>query len=181
MNGDFIQITGLPRCGSAFLSVMFNHEPDCISFHDLAATDENWRSTIETAIQNNQFIADCSTYAYLPKALTLPSTKVYIRQNPLLSRERAIKAFKFEIPLNSIMELHHTAERWALIHNALTIELDELFKLSTLEKIWSYCFQGKRDFPSQKIAHLLTMNVQRNNPSEVFSIKACEHLGPTLL
>jgi hypothetical protein len=55
----------------------------------------------------------------------------------------------------------------------MTIEEGELFKMDTLRRIWVHCFNSERNFPEEKAARLVTMNIQRHEPEKVFSIENC--------
>ncbi len=45
MKGKLFQICGLPRFGSAFMSVLFSLEADCLGLHEQGATDPNWKQS----------------------------------------------------------------------------------------------------------------------------------------
>lgn len=168
---NLFQITGLPRSGTAFISTMFSLERDCIGLHEEGAENRNWKKTIDDLLLRYEFVADCTTYGFLPKASRTESVKVYLNKDPELSRSECQERFKYEIPFGSFDQLKVIADRWAIENNALVIDAKDLFNISSLKKIWDHCFAGRRLFPEDKVSRLVTMNIQRQNPENVFSIE----------
>lgn len=177
MKGQLFQITGLPRFGSAFMSIMFSLEADCIGIHEQAAADPAWVQTIENLRDRWQYVADCSTYGYFPKATVCDSIKVYVKKEPVLSAAECTEKFGYFVDANGFKNIRSYADQWAIEHGALTVDEGQLFRMDTLEKVWVYCFRGARQFPSEKVSRLLTMNVQRHEPEKVFSIENGQRLA----
>lgn len=169
----FIQITGLPRSGTAFLSVLFTHVKDAQVFHELAATDNDWRLQHSQSMHSPRgVVIDCSTYGYLPKAIIPDARKVFIRQPWEESLQRAIKAFGFTPPAEGFRALAKMSDQWAEQWMPLIVDRENLFKIESLRLIWDYCLEGAQEFPEAAAAHLLLMNVQRQNGAEIFNEKA---------
>lgn len=166
--GKLIQVVGTPRSGTAFLSVMLSLCPNCIGYHELAASGPNWKFTIKQALQNWQYVADCTTYGFLPKAVVKDSIKLYIPQDVEQSRLKCAEAFGYEPDAHNFHALDKMAKNWAREWNPLTIPAEELFTFGNMLKIWKHCFQGHEPFPGQKVEQLLKQQIQRMNPEVVF-------------
>lgn len=169
MNQD-IQITGLPRCGSAFLATLLNLTPRCIGFHDVISTDVHWLDTLERARDEYDFVADCGTYQFLPKATIPGATKVFIRRPSSESREEAQKRFGYPIDPGSYRLLETLAEEWIAEERPLVVNYATLWNVRSLEEIWNHCFAGEVRFPEQKAALLLHNNIQRHDPEKAFAM-----------
>lgn len=153
------------------MSVLFSLENDCIGLHEQGATDPDWKRSIEQYRMRYKYVADCSTYGYLPKAVVHDSIKVYVKKDAESSAKECAERFGYEVHLPSIQMLREYADQWASLHGVMTIEEGELFKLDTLRRIWIHCFHHERAFPEEKAARLITMNIQRHEPEKVFSIE----------
>jgi len=153
------------------MSVLFSLENDCIGLHEQGATDPDWKRSIEQYRMRYKYVADCSTYGYLPKAVVHDSIKVYVKKDAESSAKECSERFGYEVHLPSIQMLREYADQWASLHGVMTIEEGELFKLDTLRRIWIHCFHHERAFPEEKAARLITMNIQRHEPEKVFSIE----------
>lgn len=153
------------------MSVLFSLEADCIGLHEQAALDPCWQQSIEEYRTKYKYVADCSTYGFLAKAVSPDSIKVYVKKDASASAAECSGRFGYPVAVESVRSLREYADRWAEQNQVMTIEEDQLFKLDTLRSIWSYCFQKERPFPEEKAARLLTMNIQRHEPEKVFSIE----------
>lgn len=178
--GEIFQITGIPRFGSAFVSVLMSMEPKCIGIHDQGAEDPNWIQSIQDLAIRWDYVADCSTYGFFPKATISGAKKVYVKKSPVESAKSASGKFGYTVDENAVHSLREIGDAWAVQHSALIIEENQLFRLESLRAIWNYCFQGNSVFPEEKALRLLTMNVQRHNPWEVFSIENSNRLAKQL-
>jgi len=153
------------------MSVLFSLESDCLGLHEQGATDPNWKQSIEEYRTRYKYVADCSTYGYLPKAVVHDSVKVYVKKDAEASAKECTERFGYEVHLPSVQALREYADAWASLHGVMTIEENELFKVDTLRRVWVHCFQNERAFPEEKAARLVTMNIQRHEPEKVFSIE----------
>ena len=153
------------------MSVLFSLEADCLGLHEQGATDPNWKQSIEEYRTRYKYVADCSTYGYLPKAVVHDSIKVYVKKDAEASAKECTERFGYEVHLPSVQALREYADAWASLHGVMTIEENELFKVDTLRRVWVHCFQDERAFPEEKAARLVTMNIQRHEPEKVFSIE----------
>jgi len=164
-----IQITGLPRSGTAFVSTLLNLNPDCIAFHELASTDLKWRDTIAEARLDYEFVADVTTYGFLPKVVDRDATKVFIDIPWRESLNSAAEAFGVEPDGEAYESLHSLAKDWMIEHDPLVINSSELWTVDSLKAIWLHCFGfDGMHFPEAKVKLLIGMNIQRNNPKELF-------------
>jgi hypothetical protein len=153
------------------MSVLFSLEADCLGLHEQGATDPNWKQSIEEYRTRYKYVADCSTYGYLPKAVVHDSVKVYVKKDAEASAKECTERFGYEVHLPSVQALREYADAWASLHGVMTIEENDLFKVDTLRRVWVHCFQNERAFPEEKAARLVTMNIQRHEPEKVFSIE----------
>jgi len=153
------------------MSVLFSLEADCLGLHEQGATDPNWKQSIEEYRMRYKYVADCSTYGYLPKAVAEDSVKVYVKKDAEASAKECTERFGYEVHLPSVQALREYADSWASLHGVMIVEENELFKLDTLRRVWVHCFQNERAFPEEKAARLVTMNIQRHEPEKVFSIE----------
>ena len=168
--GKHFQITGLPRCGTAFLSVLFSLEPDCLGIHELGAGDLEWKKTLEKLLRKHRYVADCCTYGFTRGAQDPEAIRVYIRKDPEQSRLRCIERFGYDLDADAFHVLRVFADAWARDCGALQVSYTQLFNLDVLAQIWDHCFDGERLFPEEKASRLVTMNIQRQNPEKVFTI-----------
>lgn len=153
------------------MSVLFSLEADCLGLHEQGATDPNWKQSIDEYRTRYKYVADCSTYGYLPKAVADDSVKVYVKKDAEASAKECTERFGYEVHLPSVQALREYADSWASLHGVMIVEENELFKLDTLRRVWVHCFQNERAFPEEKAARLVTMNIQRHEPEKVFSIE----------
>lgn len=170
----FIQITGLPRSGTAFLSVLMTHVKDVRVWHEAAAKDSEWNLIRNVKGLNGRVltVVDCSTYGYLPKAIIPSARKVFIRQPWEESLDRSTKAFGFSPPPEGFRQLAKLADHYCDQWMPLIVERENLFKIESLRLIWDYCLEGAQQFPDGAAQHLLLMNVQRQNGVEIFNERA---------
>lgn len=153
------------------MSVLFSLDTDCIGLHEQGATDPDWKKSIEKYRMRYKYVADCTTYGYLPKAVVHDSIKVYVKKDAESSAKECTERFGYEVHLPSVQMLREYADQWASLHGVMTIGEGELFKVDTLRDVWVHCFHNERAFPEEKVARLITMNIQRHEPEKVFSIE----------
>ena len=153
------------------MSVLFSLEADCLGLHEQGATDPNWKQSIEEYRMRYKYVADCSTYGYLPKAVAEDSVKVYVKKDAEASAKECTERFGYEVDADSLSNIREYADQWASLNGVMTVEDGELFKLDTLRRVWVHCFKNERAFPEEKAARLITMNIQRHEPEKVFSIE----------
>ena len=167
-----IQISGLPRSGTAFMSVFMSLCPTCIGVHELGVSSDDWREELHELLTEHRFVADCSTYAHIKKLRIQNGKRVFIVQDPETSRIKSEKAFKYTIPEGSFNWLYDSGLEWVNETHGMVIQLSDLFCVETLERVWKYAFEDESVFPTRKVTELIAMNIQRNKPDEVFSMKA---------
>lgn len=166
--GQLFQITGLPRCGTAFLAVMLSLCERCVAYHEIAATDKHWKETLALIRNTTPYLADCSTYGFMPKAIVEDSRKVFIDKPWKESQAQAAEAFGYETDEAAYEALSTRAKQWASEWDALVIPSAELWTIESLRKVWDHCFQGAEEFPEQKVTLLLKQDIQRRDPKEAF-------------
>ncbi len=163
------QIIGLPRSGTAFLSALLNLCPDCVCFHELPATERDWKGVIARAREHWPVVGESGTYGWTPKAIIPESRKVYVRRDWRQSRSRFAAAARWA-PSEPIYEaLAESVENWAKEHGALQVDFAAPFPRETLARIWAHCLGPDRLFPEEKAALQAAMNVQRASPEKIFS------------
>jgi hypothetical protein len=161
---NLITLTGLPRSGTAFCSMLFNLHPDCIAYHELASYDTKWRQTLTNSPY--RYVADCSTYGFMPDAMMDSYRRIYIVHDAHRSRYAAEIATQKEVPLGLILKLSEIGSDWAVEENAFVIMREDVFTLRGMQSIWDICFS--EDFPFLKATELLKLNVQHHNIPEKF-------------
>jgi len=158
-----ITITGLPRSGTAFLSMLCQLHPDCLSYHELAAFDTDWKNTILNS--EADIVCDCNTYGYLRQA-ELPSDKrVYITSHPSQAHRSSEIACKKKIDPQLLINLNRIGEKWALEKGAYVIDRKKVFTLEGCREIWLYCFDDY--FPVEKVEAMLRLNIQQHQPDVI--------------
>ncbi len=159
-----ITVTGLPRSGTAFVSMLLQLHPDCIAYHELAAYDRDWRKTIMD--NKADIVADCNTYGFMPEA-SMPSDRmVYIMNDPWRSRKSAEIACRKNIDIDMIMALEVIAKDWVDSNEVFVIRRDDVFTVGGCIALWQYCLGGP--IPMDKIEQLVKLNVQHKDVHEKF-------------
>ena len=102
------------------MSVLFSLETDCIGLHEQGATDPDWKKSIEKYRMRYKYVADCSTYGYLPKAVVHDSVKVYVKKDAESSAKECTERFGYEVHLPSIQMLREYADKWAASNSPVT-------------------------------------------------------------
>lgn len=166
-----IQVAGLPRSGTAWVAMLLSLNPRCLALHDVISIEEDWRGAIERGLQEWDWVADCGTYQYAPKASVPESIKIGILQDPEQSRLRANEAFRQQAPPGSYDALDERLLWWLQQdRNSLVVCRDDLWKDSTAaRRIWEHAFGSAVSLPEEKVRFLLSMQVQRMNPEIAFA------------
>lgn len=165
-----IQVTGLPRCGSAFIATMLNLNPRCIAYHDLISTHEYWRETLSDAWEKYDYVADCGTYQFLPKASDPRSVKVFIDRRAEDSRVEAEQVFGYKISPIDYSTIAAISEDWVAENKPLVVNFASLWNVRSMETIWDHVFGGDVKFPSEKVEMLLLNDIQRREPEKAFAL-----------
>ena len=162
------QITGLPRSGTAFLSSLFNLHPSCIAYHELIATEEDWRAPLESSDWEN--VADVGTYQYFPGAVIPRARKVFVDRPAKDSCAAWNATSGYAIQTFDIIS--SLAQEWVEREKPLVVNYASLWSVQSLKEIWDYCFEptgpGIDVFPEAKAKLLLRMNIQRIDPATTF-------------
>jgi hypothetical protein len=174
-----LQVTGLARSGTAFLSTLLNLHPRAFSFHDIISDVDDWKGALSKARNEFWFVGDCGTYQYLPGAVIEGSRKVFIDRDPESSRQAAEVAFGYEIPREDYDRAVEASLAWIQKHQPLVVPFSEVWTVKGLNRIWSYCFQDDT-FPKAKAEQLLKMLIQRINAEQAFGTSSLSNRVATL-
>ena len=162
------QICGLPRSGTGFLSALFNLSPRTVGFHELISTDPNWKETLAKARATWDFVADVGTYQFLRGAVIPEATKVFIDRNWWESLDSIRASIDPDTSKEGAKQVSDLAQEWVHREKPLVVNYSTLWSIASLESIWHYCFEEEERFPFEKAGLLLQMNVQRENPRNLF-------------
>ena len=165
--GKLIQISGLPRSGTGFVSVLLALKPNCISYHELITKSDDYKKKIEDSLSKWDFVVDSSTYGYFPNHSYTNSKKVLLRRDLNSSLESSQKLFEEHIPLGEFIKYQTVIEQWCLENEVFEVNFTELFTVDSLRSIWIYCFGSETDFVEDKVKNLLDMNIQIIQPNSV--------------
>jgi hypothetical protein len=163
-----LQLTGLPRSGTAFIATMLALNPRCIAYHDVISFEEDWRGVLGQAGWKHDWVADVGTYQYLPKATDAAAVKVFIDRPPFASRKAAEEAFGFPLDPMEYKRLSAIADDWVATHRPLVVNYSTLWNVQSMESIWRHCFGDDVAFPEEKVRLLLLNNIQRHEPAKWF-------------
>jgi len=156
-----ITVTGLPRSGTAFVSMLLNLHPDCMAYHELAAYRKDWRDVLTTHEFDADYIADCNTYGYLREYDVVPDKRIYIISSPAQSHRSSELACKKKIEPHLMINLSRIGELWAIENECFVIDRKKVFTLEGCRDIWTYCFDDP--FPDYKVKELIKLNIQQHN------------------
>lgn len=165
--GQLIQVTGLPRSGTAFMATFLSLHPECICYHELIAKSDNYRDEINSSLNKYKFVVDSSTYGYLPQCSYNNSKKVYIDRKVSESLKSVEIALNIEVERHTYNSFEQILKDWEKNNEVLIVNYKNLFETQTLKIIWEYCFQSDEYFSEEKANHFIDMNIQMNNPEIV--------------
>lgn len=167
-----ITVTGLPRSGTAFVSMLLQLHPECMSYHELAAYDRDWKNTILNS--EADIVADCSTYGFMPEA-SLPSKKrVMIDSDVVQSKRSAEIACRKAVSLDDMIALQILLYQWQDLYRPFVIDRNQVFTVRGCCDIWEFCFDQAA--PVEKIEQLVKLNVQHKDPHIVFGADVEFHI-----
>lgn len=155
-----ITVTGLPRSGTAFVSMLLQMHPDCVAYHELAAYDRNWRTTLYDNWWD--IVADCNTYAFMPEAWIRADKMIMIESDVVQSHVSSEIACRKLIDPDLMPTLKVMLEKWRDRYDPMVIQRNDVFTFEGCVAIWEYCF-GK-PVPYHKIQQLVKLNVQHKDP-----------------
>lgn len=155
-----ITVTGLPRSGTAFVSMLLQMHPDCVAYHELAAYDRNWRTTLFDNWWN--IVADCNTYAFMPEAWIRADRMIMIESDIVQSHVSSEIACRKLIDPDLMPALKVLLDKWRERYDPMVIQRNDVFTFEGCVAIWEYCF-GK-PVPYHKIQQLVKLNVQHKDP-----------------
>lgn len=155
-----ITVTGLPRSGTAFVSMLLQMHPDCVAYHELAAYDRNWRTTLFDNWWD--IVADCNTYAFMPEAWIRADKMIMIESDVVQSHVSSEIACRKLIDPELMPTLKVLLDKWRDRFDPMVIRRNDVFTFEGCVAIWEYCF-GK-PVPYHKIQQLVKLNVQHKDP-----------------
>ena len=155
-----ITVTGLPRSGTAFVSMLLNLNEFCVAYHELAVYDKNWRERL--TLYETAYVGDCSTYGFLEKAQMASDVRIYIASDVVQSFESATVACRKELDIDAMYKLRDMADEWAVEHEAMVINRYDVFTLEGCREIWKTCFE--EPMHDEKVEQLIKLNIQHHEP-----------------
>jgi len=164
-----IQVCGLPRSGTAWVSTLLNINNDCCASHELAAYDPNWRTTLSKWTKS-LFVADCSTTGFLPGGRILRSRPIALVRDRVEAFESAMN-LTHEWDFKGWSLLVEAFDNWLKEVEAPQFEFDELFTEESATAIWELCFARRpSELEAAKIRGLIKMNVQVQDAKDIMRL-----------
>lgn len=164
---ELIQICGLPRSGTGFTSVLLSLHPNCIAYHELLAKKDDYKKQISDSLKRYKYVADCSTYGFMPAHTYKNSKKVLIHRSIEECLESSIRVFNYNVDITYYQKARKIIDKWIEQNDVLIIPFKDLFKTDILRKIWFYCFGDCNNFCLEKVEHLAGMNIQMQDPKKL--------------
>lgn len=157
-----IRVVGMPRSGTAFASMLLALHCDCISYHELASYDKDWRNTIS----NNEadLVADCNTYGFMHEAQIPANVLIYLDRNATSSWRASVDATGNDLSVQQFVNVRGMMQKWAIEKEAFVMNEGIIFTLEGMELLWTTAFGNHVPFPKEKAMELLKLNVQHHNP-----------------
>lgn len=153
-----IQVTGLPRSGTGFASMVLALNSRCLSYHELAYYNPHgWKLQLQASQAHHKYVADCSTYGFM-KGGSYPCDKrilIYSTAEDSFERSRRIAP---GITLKAMEGLYQQMLDYKEKYNPTTILRADLFKCEKLVLLWREVFESEP--PALKLAELCKMNIQ---------------------
>ena len=171
-----IQITGLPRSGTAFLSAFLSLHPECIAYHELVNYEDNYRLVLTDALKRYPYVVDCSTYGYLDGCVYQESKKVLIQRPMQESLRRSEVVMGAVIAIEKYEELVEKIEEWTENNDVLTVDFSRLFTPTALSRIWEFCFGSSDYFSREKAELFCRLNIQMQAPQQLYNQKNIERI-----
>lgn len=168
MRGRLIQITGLPRSGTAFMATVMMLHPDCNVFHEAAADGHGWRERIEESRLKYPITADCGTYQFIRGFTTNDSDKLFLSRPYRESSDACAVALDSAPDYSSAYSMREQAFQWIETYEVRSFGFNGLFNVDTIRDIWTLLNLGK--FPEHKVAQLIRMRITRKEV-ELFSFE----------
>lgn len=162
--GELIQITGLPRSGTAFMSVLMSMHPQCISYHELIAKSEDFRNDLTDSLKRHKYVVDSSTTGYMESCVFESSKKIYINRTASESLKSVKNAGFNDVNPYFYDELAKKIESWKLKYEVLEVKYENLFNPETLKSIWVYAFGSDEHFVTEKVMNMCDMRIEIVNP-----------------
>lgn len=162
--GELIQITGLPRSGTAFMSVLMSMHPQCISYHELIAKSENFRSELVESQKKHKYVVDSSTVGYMENCVFEGSKKIFINRSASESLKSVKNAGFNDVNPYFYEEIVKKIESWKSKYEILEVKYENLFNPETLKSVWVYAFGSDEYFVHEKVVNMCDMRIEIVNP-----------------
>ena len=163
MKNKLLNVFGLPRSGTAFVSTMLNLNPRCIAYHELYEKTPQYHQTIARMLRAYSFVADCNTHGWLTKYPMPASKTVVVWRDPKQSFQATQKRIGQPLDAPSWDWCARKLEQFSKNEDVMVVYYENLFSLHTMGTIWDYLFSGTELFPVYKVANLLELNIQMQN------------------
>jgi len=164
---SLIQICGLPRTGTGFVSAYLSLHPHGIAYHELISKEDNYKKELERSLKKYKYVIDCSTYGFYPKHSYKESKKILITRDVKECIASSSSVFGFELGKEEFERHCLAIHNWITKNKVMIVEYKNLFKVDTLKNIWIYCFGNEDYFSEDKTNHFIGMNIQMQNPKKV--------------
>lgn len=164
--GRIIQITGLPRSGTAFMTALTMLSPEVNAFHECIADGPGWKERIQKSRLQYPITVDAGTYQYMPGAVIEDAQKFAIVRDSMESHLAAEKALGRRFSLESSESLDFRFKFWMRKYEVSYCVFHAIFKLDILKLVWDGLKLG--EFPESKVRQLIRMRIVRKD-LELFS------------
>ena len=172
-----IQITGLPRSGTAFMAAFSMLYPWANVFHENIADGGDWRGRLKDSVRDYPLTVDCGTYQYFPGAVYPGSEKIWIGRNSYDSAEAAAKAAGRPFTDSDVKAsgfLLATWHKWRSQYAYSRFEFANLFNEDSLRLVWNTLDPDRNwAFPERNVRQLIRMRIVRKDV-EKFSMENVE-------
>ena len=164
-----IQICGLPRSGTAFISVLLSMHPECIAYHELISKEDDYKKVIAESLLKYKYVADCTTYGFIKDHSNPQSKKVFIDRNITECLESSKQAFDIDFNEEEFKSYQKMSIKWIENNRVYIIRFEKLFTIATLQALWLYCFGSEKYFDEEKVRQIMGMNIEMINPRKIIN------------
>ncbi len=150
------QISGLPRCGTAWITSVLNFCPSVICVHE--EVDKN----VPLPKGSYKSVGESGSHLLLPDFRNKKvDFRLFIYRDPNDSYNSLSRATGDEIPMDWWNNYLTPLAEEFFNKSDMVIEFKSLFNLDTVKKIWNKVTD--ESFEEDKVALMLGMNLQRNS------------------
>jgi len=167
MNNNIIQLTGLPRSGTAFMSAFFSLHPNCIAIHEAIALYDNSFSIFNALSYCYDYVVDCSTYGYIDKHIIPNSKKIYIERSIIESHKSSQNLYNIKFDISYFKSLKTILNNWEKTYKPYKVKFENLFNIKKLHEIWIFAFGNDDFFDATKVELLLNLKIENKLYNEM--------------